>query len=85
MRALALDGLRARFPSEIQAYYLNWIRMPVIAQIRQESKKNEIRKTAEEVVVGTQRALMLARSLLYHAISLAHQAMRQRTRRCRVD
>ncbi len=80
MGAFALDDARDRFPSEIQAYFLDWTRMLATALRRSGFEKNAAREAAEEVVAGIQGALVLARSLGDPAIFVrAIKRLRKRT------
>lgn len=60
--AFALDDTRNQFEARISAYFNAWIRVLTVALKRSGFGKKNAKKTAEDIVIGIQGALVLARS-----------------------
>lgn len=60
--AFALDNTRDQFNQEVGAYFKEWIDALALALKRMGYRRSQARILAEEVVIGIQGALVLARS-----------------------
>ncbi|WP_020494307.1 TetR/AcrR family transcriptional regulator [Verrucomicrobium sp. 3C] len=80
--AFALDETRNRFADVIAGYFRRWIQALTGALVRQGWDKAAAAATAEEIVLGIQGALILARALGDQAVfSRSMQRLQVRTRR----
>lgn len=79
----ALDDTRERFATEVQSYFVAWIRVLAAALKRSGFDARAARETAEDVVAGIQGALVLARSQDDPAVFM--RAIKRLHRRTRLD